>query len=46
MPTKLEVRYEVEIQAVVGNVESIIGLIDILVNNVGYIIQGIMKECR
>ncbi|KNG81026.1 hypothetical protein ANOM_010872 [Aspergillus nomiae NRRL 13137] len=46
MPTKLEVRYEVEIQAVVGNVESIIGLIDILVNNVGYIIQGVMKECR
>ncbi|KAF7591607.1 hypothetical protein BBP40_001307 [Aspergillus hancockii] len=45
IPTKLDVANEAEIKAVVDNVESTIGPIDILVNNVGYILEGAIEEC-
>ncbi|KAE8420633.1 hypothetical protein BDV36DRAFT_306439 [Aspergillus pseudocaelatus] len=45
IPTKLEVHNETEIQTVIENVESTIGPIDILINNIGYILEGAIEEC-
>ncbi|KAE8325404.1 hypothetical protein BDV39DRAFT_194382 [Aspergillus sergii] len=45
IPIKLDVHNETEIQAVIDHVESTIGPIDILVNNIGYILEGAIEEC-
>ena len=46
IPTKLEVHKESDTQAVIRNVESTIDPIDILVNNIGYVLEGAIEECR
>ncbi|KAE8361157.1 hypothetical protein BDV27DRAFT_167156 [Aspergillus caelatus] len=46
IPTKLEVHNETEIQTVIENVESTIGPIDILINNIGYILEGAIRVLR
>ncbi|KAE8394077.1 hypothetical protein ETB97_003947 [Aspergillus alliaceus] len=45
IPTKLDVSNESEIKSVVDTVESTIGPIDILINNIGYILEGAVEEC-
>lgn len=37
---------DAEIQAVVDDVRSTVGDIDVLVNNAGYILVGAIEECR
>ncbi|EIT82827.1 dehydrogenase [Aspergillus oryzae 100-8] len=46
IPTKLDIHNETEIQAVIDHVESTIGPIDILVNNIGYILEGAIRILR